>query len=431
MRKLKTRKIRTVTGIAIVVANMVGTGAFTSLGFQVKDLSNNFAVLTLWVLGGVVALAGAFSYAEVGTWVRKSGGEYAFLSRIYHPAIGYLAGWISITAGFAAPIALSVIAAVAYFPHGNIDTRWPAIALVALITFVHSKSIRMSSIFQNAFTLLKVLLVLLFIFTGISLGRNVGNTFVWDTSYVRQMLSPAFAVALIYVGYSYSGWNAAVYITEEFRDVNKSLPRALIGGTAIVMILYVVLQYVFLRTVPVNELAGKVNIGVIAMAKILDMRKANFFGMIVSFLLISGISAMIWVGARVTSCMAADNYLWRYFKSGKNNIPQRALWLQFLLTATLIITGTFEQIMVYCGFLLTLCSMLVVAAVLILRRNKTQEPSLHFKSPLYPVTQIFYLVVSSWIVVYALKNHPLESIFGIVNLVIGLISYFISRRLAK
>ncbi len=176
--------------------------------------------------------------------------------------------------------------------------------------------------------------------------------------------TPAFAVALIYVGYSYSGWNAAAYITEDIRNSKKSLPWALLRGTFLVMVLYILLQYVFLKNVPVDELKGKIDVGVIMVKRLFGDKKAAFWGTMISFLLISSVSAMVWVGARVTSSIASDYHLWRFFRNSNGNVPKRALWLQCLIASILIVTGTFEKIMVYCGFLLTLSTMLVVAGLL-------------------------------------------------------------------
>lgn len=152
-------KITTLTGLALVVANMIGTGSFTSLGFQLKDLNNPTVILMLWVLGGVIALSGAFSYAEIGTHIKRSGGEYAFLTELFHPLVGYLSGWISITVGFAAPIALSAMAFVAYFPYFNLNPKWTSIAVVAVITLIHTRNLNVSSKFQNGSTLLKIALI--------------------------------------------------------------------------------------------------------------------------------------------------------------------------------------------------------------------------------------------------------------------------------
>lgn len=237
----QTYKITTLTGIALVVANMIGTGAFTSLGFQLKDLGNPTIILILWVLGGVIALSGAFSYAEIGTHIQRSGGEYAFLTKLFHPLVGYLSGWISITVGFAAPIALSAMAFVAYFPYFNLNHKWTSIILIAVVTLIHTKNLSLSSKFQNISTLFKIGIIVALILIGIWQEPSFNNVGFLSNSDYSNLISPAFAVALIYVSYSYSGWNAAAYITEEFKNPKKSLPKALIGGTLIVTILYTLL----------------------------------------------------------------------------------------------------------------------------------------------------------------------------------------------
>ena len=427
MQPKSKHKITTLTGIAIVVANMIGTGAFTSLGFQLKDLNNPSVVLTLWVLGGILALSGAFSYAEVGTVISKSGGEYAFLSKIYNPLIGYLSGWISLTVGFAAPIALAAIAFSEYFPFGNFNVKWMSIALVAVITLIHTQSLKLSAEFQNISTLLKVILIVIIIGVGLILPEHSGNEIVSSKGYFTELTSTAFAIALIYVSYSYSGWNAAAYITEEFENPLKSLPQALIGGTVLVTVLYTILQYVFLKHVPVENLAGQLNVGTIATQQMLGEKAGSFFGLAISLLLISGISAMVWVGPRVTSSIAKGHRLWSYFQTQENGIPKRALWLQFGISSLLLFTGTFEQIMIYCGILLTASSLMTVLGVFKLRKQNQQR--IGFKSPLFPLFQIVFILLSVWMIVYALINNPLESALGMSNLLIGTGTYFWSKRI--
>ncbi|CAM3246472.1 APC family permease [Empedobacter stercoris] len=429
MQPKSKHKITTLTGIAIVVANMIGTGAFTSLGFQLKDLNNPSVVLTLWVLGGILALSGAFSYAEVGTVISKSGGEYAFLSKIYNPLIGYLSGWISLTVGFAAPIALAAIAFSEYFPFGNFNVKWMSIALVAVITLIHTRSLKLSAEFQNISTLLKVILIVIIISIGLVLPEHSGNDIVSSKGYFTELTSTAFAIALIYVSYSYSGWNAAAYITEEFENPLKSLPKALIGGTILVTVLYALLQYVFLKHVPVDYLAGQLNVGTIATQQMLGEKLGNFFGLAISLLLISGISAMVWVGPRVTSSIAKEHRLWSYFQTQENGIPKRALWLQFSISALLLLTGTFEQIMIYCGILLTASSLMTVLGVFKLRKQNQQR--IGFKSPLFPLFQIVFVLLSVWMITYALIHNPFETILGMSNLLIGTGTYFWSEKIKK
>ncbi|MBV6428108.1 MAG: Serine/threonine exchanger SteT [Haliscomenobacter sp.] len=422
-------KIATVTGGAIVVANMIGTGAFTSLGFQLKDLNNASAVLTLWVVGGVLALSGAFSYAEVGTVIKKSGGEYTFLSKIYHPVAGYLSGWISLTVGFAAPIALSSIAFVEYFPVEGLNPTWTSLGLTGLVTFIHAQNLKASSRFQNLSTALKVGLILALLLAGVFLPGESGNRLVFGPDYVAELGSAAFAVALIYVSYSYSGWNAAAYITEEFKNPAKSLPRALVGGTLLVTILYTTLQFVFLKHVPAGELMGQLNVGTLAAEKMLGQDVGRVFGLLISLLLVSGISAMVWVGPRVTSSIAREHALWRFFATGSDGIPKRALWLQFGISAFLIITGTFEQIMIYCGILLTVSTMLVVSGVFILRRKEAHRLTGGYKSPFFPFFQLVFLIGSLWMIVFAFVNNTQETLIGLTNLAVGLGTYFASEKM--
>ncbi|MCI5055890.1 MAG: amino acid permease [Flavobacteriales bacterium] len=428
-KQFQTYKITTLTGLALVVANMIGTGAFTSLGFQLKDLYNPTIILILWVLGGVIALSGAFSYAEIGTHITRSGGEYAFLTKLFHPLIGYLSGWISITVGFAAPIALSAMAFVAYFPFLDLNPKWTSIAIVAIITFIHTRNLKVSSKFQNVSTFFKVVLIIALIGIGVWLKPTFDNSgFITNSDY-SNLISPAFAVALIYVSYSYSGWNAAAYITEEFKNPKKSLPIALIGGTLLVTLLYTFLQYVFLKHVPIPELKGQLDVGTIAMNKMLGTGLGKVFGLAISLLLVSGISAMVWVGSRVTSSIAKDHTFWKYFKIKKNNIPQRALWLQFTISASLILTGTFEQILIYCGILLTISSMATVLGVFKLRYQNKKTQTGSYKSPLFPLFQLIFITLSLWMIVYAFMNSPFEIIVGFANILLGWVTYVISIKM--
>lgn len=428
MKPVQKMKIGICTGVSIVIANMIGTGAFTSLGFQLVDLNNTNTILLLWVLGGLLALSGAFSYAEVGTIIKKSGGEFSFLSQIYHPIVGYLSGWISLTVGFAAPIALAVIAFIEYFPAPILYPKIIGVAIIAIITLIHSFNLKSSSRFQNITTIFKVLLIILIIAIGLVLPANTTNAIDYSGSYFKEITSIPFAVSLIYVSYSYSGWNAAAYITEEFKNPRKALPIALIGGTVIVTLLYTLLQYIFLKHASFDMLVGKVNIGSVAVQQMLGSQTAKLFSGAISLLLISGISAMVWVGPRVTSSIAKEYSLWHWFKSKENSIPVKALWLQFAISTILILTGTFEQIMIYCGILLSISCLLVVIGTFILRIKHKEMLANSFKSPLFPLFQLFFIAISLWMIGFIIYNNPIECLIGLSNIILGLMTYVFSKR---
>jgi APA family basic amino acid/polyamine antiporter len=420
------KKIPALTATSIVVANMIGTGVFTSLGFQLRELTNYTTILTLWILGGILAISGALSYAELGTHIKKSGGEFSFLSELFHPFVGYMAGWISITVGFAAPVALSAIAVVEYFPYWNAHPTVFSVVLVAFITLVHSFNNTSSSIFQNLSTLLKAAIILLLIIIGLIKTPESSNLLT-QVNYTSEVFSIGFAIALVYVSYSYSGWNAAVYITEEIKSPRKSLPIALIGGTLIVTVVYVLLQFVFLKHVPRAELVNQVDIGAIATQKMLGLTTGKIFSLAISLLLISGISAMIWVGSRVVATMAKQFSLWSFFRAKENAVPLKSLWFQFGITVFLLVSGTFEQILMYCGFLLTFSSMLSVIGLIKIRRAGGNANA--FKSPLFPWFQVIYITFSGYMMVFIVLDKPFEALLGLCNLFIGAIFWYFDKKI--
>ncbi|MEL6987970.1 MAG: APC family permease, partial [Bacteroidota bacterium] len=350
MKRLVSAKLSWRTGTAIVIANMIGAGVFTSLGFQLEDISNTWTILFAWFLGGVIALAGAFAYAEVGTSINESGGEYTFLSKIFHPVVGYLSGWISLSVGFAAPVALAAIAFSKYSGIVIFDYYVTSIVIILLISLIHCINSTTSAYFQNVSTLLKVGLIILIIICGIYIPPNISEQGFANYTSNSSILSIPYAIALIYVSYSYTGWNASAYIIQEFKNVKRDVPRSLILGTIVVIILYVLLQYVFLKHASISELKGNVEVGAIAIKNMLGPTYGKLINSGIALFLVSSISAMIWVGPRVSNKMGQDHKLWSFLYSG-DKIPVNAIFFQASLSILLILTGTFEQILIYCGIL--------------------------------------------------------------------------------
>src|SRR5229473_247926 len=211
--------VSVIVASAIVVADMIGVGVFTSLGFQVKDIPSGFSILLLWAFGGIVALCGVFSYSELGAMFPRSSGEYNFLSRAFHPAFGFLAGWVSATVGFAAPMAL---AAMAFGEYGkSVLPDAPPLALavgvVWLVSLVQLSGVRHSSTFQLAATILKVVLIVAFLVAGFAIATPQPVSFAPSSAAFSQIVSAPFAISLVFVMYSFSGWNAATYIIGEMQ----------------------------------------------------------------------------------------------------------------------------------------------------------------------------------------------------------------------
>ena len=392
--------------MALVIANMVGTGVFTSLGFQLLDVKNTISIILLWLIGGFLALFGAFSYAQLGTHFKESGGDYIYLSRIFHPVLGYLTSWASLVVGFSAPVAIAAIAMTQYLaPFGIEGSRWLAVSIIILVGLMHSFSIKQSERFQNVTTVLKVGFVVLLILLGFIFSTNVAPAITYSGSWMQEVATPGFAVSLVYVTYAYTGWNAAAYIVEEIQDVQKSLPKALILGTLVVTVLYVLLQLVFLRNASYVQLEGQVEVATIAFSNVFGASGSRWISFFIALQLVATISAYIWIGSRVTHAMSREHSLWKPLrKLNTQRIPIRTIWLHVAISVVLALTGTFEQILLYTGFILQLMGTLVVASVLFLKKRSDT-----FQSPLYPYAQYIFIGFSLWILVYTLYDKPVES----------------------
>ncbi len=418
------------TAIALAVANMIGIGVFTSLGFQVKDLPSAFAVLVLWVVGGVVALCGGLSYAELAAAFPRSGGEYNLLSRIYHPALGFLAGWLSATVGFSAPTALAAMAFSGY-----LGGAWPgapelAVALVVVwgVTLVHLCGIQGASAFQNVSTLLKVVLIVGLILAAVAFGRPQSLSFAPSSGDLALIVSPPFAVSLAFVMYSYAGWNAVTYIAGEVREPKRTVPLSMIAAVAVVTLLYVSLNAVFLYTTPMDQLAGQIRVAAIAGQHIFGATGARIVDAVICVGLISSISAMMWLGPRVTMTMGEDFRLLSAFaRRSRDGVPTVAIFFQVAVVTALLLTQSFESILEFIQFSLTISSFLTVLGVIVLRFTQPALPR-PYKVWGYPFTPLLFLAVSLFMMVNLVLERPAQSLAGVSIMLSGLLVYAVSAR---
>ena len=419
------------TATAVVIAAMVGSGVFTTLGFQVAEIRSTFAVMMVWLVGGGIALCGALTYGELGAALPRSGGEYHLLRRVYTPALGFLSGWVSATVGFAGPSALAAMALASYtatFIPG-IPENHLAAGVVLGFSLIHASSLQVGTTFQNLLTVLKVGLILGFVVAAFTVDQVPGITFWPQTGDVGLITGPAFAVALIFVSYAYTGWNAAIYVAGEIKQPSRTLPRSLLLGTLAVTALYMLLNYVFLRTVPMDELAGQIEVGFLAGVQIFGEAGGQTTAAIIAGLLASTVSAYIFLGPRILMVMGEDMpaLTWLSVKS-QRGLPVNAFVFQTLVTLALIYTSTFDQVMLYASILLIANSTLAVAGVYVLRMNEPNLPR-PYRTWGYPVTPAVFLAVNIWTLMYVLQTRPFESFVGLVILGVGLTLYAVVQRL--
>jgi APA family basic amino acid/polyamine antiporter len=427
-----SHRISLLTATCIVIANMIGTGIFTSLGFQVGDLPSGFAIVTLWIVGGICAMCGALSYAELAAALPRSGGEYHFLREIYHPSLGFLAGWISATVGFSAPVAIAAMPFGSYlaeiFP--AVNPLLAAIATVWIVTFVLLSDLRLGSAFQIGSTVLKVGLIMVLIVFGFYINKTQSISFLTSRADAALVASPAFAISLYWVMYAYSGWNASTYITGEIRNPRRNVPLSLVLGTIIVIVLYVCMNAVFLRTTPAAEMAGKQQVALIASIHIFGPTGGNIMAAFICLGLISTVSAMMWIGPRVTAVMGEDLGILRSLsRRSARGIPVNAILTQFVIVNLMLLTATFQAVVNYVQFSLTLCSALTVLGVFVLRwrRPELERP---YRTFAYPITPLIFLGISSWMLWHLLAEQSTRapSLLGLVTAAFGLTIYFISPK---
>jgi len=415
---------------AIVVADMVGVGVFTSLGFQVKDIPSGFAIIALWTVGGIVALCGVFSYSELGAMFPRSSGEYNFLSRAFHPAFGFVAGFVSATVGFAAPVALAAIALGEYgraiFPDAPPITV--AVGIVWLVSLIQLTGIKHSSTFQLISTILKVVLITAFLIAGFVIGKPQAVSFTPQASDLGYIASAPFAIGLVFVMYSFSGWNAATYIIGEMRDAGQNLPRALLSGTLIVLVLYVALNAVFLHTAPIDKLAGQIDVARIAGTYIFGEFGGRIVGAMICIGLISSISAMMWIGPRVMMTMGEDIPALRVFsRRSTQGAPAYAILFQLTVATLMLFTRSFEAVLDFIQFSLLFCSFFTVLGVIKLRITQPDLPR-PYRAWGYPVTPVIFLLVTLFMMYYLVVDRPLQSFFGALIMVSGLLIYVVFRK---
>lgn len=418
------------TACGIVIANIIGTGVFTSLGFQVSDIQSGFALLMLWIVGGIAALCGALCYGELSATLPRSGGEYHFLSEIYHPALGFMAGFISATVGFAAPVALAAMAFGKYFV-GVFDFGSPVLlsfALVWIVALFHFGNLRRGSAFQNLWTIVKLLLIATLIVAGFLVHPRQPIDFLPHAGDSMSIFGGAFAVSLVYVMYSYSGWNASSYIISEVKQPERNVPRSLIAGTLVVIAAYVLLNGIFLATTPESEMRGQLEIGLIAGKYIFGDNGGRVVGAIICLGLISSVSSMTWIGPRVTMSMGEDHWLLRFL--GRKNaygVPANAVIVQLLIVNLLLLTRSFELVVIYVQFALLLCSLLAVVGLFVLRATRPNIPR-PYRVWFYPMPPLIFAAITVWMMIYLLRSKTTESIAGLLTAMVGFLLYFVAGR---
>jgi len=434
------RQLGIAVAAAIVIANMIGAGVFTSAGYQAKyNFQDPWVMMSTWLVGGVIALCGAAAYAELGSLMPRAGGEYVYLREAYHPAVGFMSGWVSLVVGFSAPIAVAALLFATYVGalvpalSGAVAMKVVACALVLAMTGLHAFDTKLGGRVQTGFTVAKVLLIVVFVLAGLTVGTGDWGHFARKGAGFEMLGTKsgaaAYAVALMYVSFAYSGWNAAAYIAGEIAQPQRTLPRALLMGTGIVIVLYVLLNLVFLYAVPPEAMAvdpDKAPVGDLAARALFGTHAGNLLSSLIALALMSAVSAMMMAGPRVYATMAADHALPRQFAYySKRGVPSVAVIVQCLLAIGFAVFSDPDHLIRLVGFTLAAFAALTVGAVFVFRARGKTSP---YRVPGYPVTPLLFIALSAWTVYFGASSDLKLTAEIAVVLAVGTAIYLLTSK---
>lgn len=440
---LPPRKFGFWVGQFVVVASMVGAGILTTSGFTLRETGNPGALLLLWLLGGGMALAGAFTVAEMAVSLPRSGGDYLFIREAYGRHVGFAAGVATFVVGFAGPTAVVALLAMNYllgpaqsflhrllpdWLHGRVVPLGASLLLLG-VTTAHCLGHRQSGGFQIGVTVVKLTVLLGLAILGLLVGQGDWShlTMHWP----RSGEWPALATGLIYVGYAYSGWNGSAYLAGEIREPSRLLPLTLIGGTLCVTALYLLLNLAYIYALDPREMMtlspGQVEkVAELATARLFGQGTANVIGVLLGLSLIASVSAYMLIGPRVAYAMGADRVMpaWLGRLHRQRQVPVAATIAQGGLAMALIWSGSFLQILDFTSVGLAAVSGLLVASVFPLRRRK--ELSRPFAMPLYPWPPLLYLGLVGWTIIEQLLQ-PSRRLPALLSLAVLVLSIPLAR----
>jgi APA family basic amino acid/polyamine antiporter len=437
------REIGFFSATILVIANMVGTGIFTTSGFIMEELGNPQTMLLCWFVGGIFALCGALCYGELGAMFPKAGGEYVFLRESYGKGVAFLSGWISLIVGFSAPIAAAAIAFATYFFRAlsasfspeftvpilgvNILTISPITILAAFViiifSLIHYHSLWLGASVQNGLTIFKIGLIVVFVVAGLWLGGGSIDHFSGGLD-MSSVFQDKFPVSLIFVTFAYSGWNAAAYLGGEIKRPSRNIPLALFTGTFLVMCLYLLLNVVYIYALHTKEMSGVLEVGAKSAISLFGDNIGKYFSGAIAIGLLSVLSAMIMTGPRVYYAMAKDSVFFELFGNINkvHRTPAYAILLQAAIAVVMVVTASFDKLLIYIGFTLALCATLTVVGMILLR---TTQPALKrdYKTFGYPVTPFVFILGNLWIIYFSIRSRPIASLFGLGTIGLGILVY--------
>jgi APA family basic amino acid/polyamine antiporter len=443
------RQIGLFDAIMLISGDMIGTGIFISTGVIAATLPSPGGILLVWVLGGLLALTGALSCAELSASLPYAGGDYNYIKAAYGRVMGFLSGWSSFLVTFSGAIAFLAVTFTGFmaffFPLlGSNDALFAAkifglaititagtlfsMSVVIVISVLHCIGVRLGTMMQNVLSLLKIGALLGIILLGVFIGKGDTGHFTPLFDWDKITNFSVFAAAFIPVIFAYSGWNAVIYIAGEVKQPERNLPRALLWANLLVIALYLAINMVYIYAVPVTQMKGALRVSEVATTALFGYQTSVWITAVITVSILGALNVVTMLGPRIYYAMARDGV---FFKSLAKvhptfNTPMNAIMLQCVWACFLLVTGTFGTLFTYVSVIITLFSAFTVGSVIVLRYKRPDLPR-PYKLWGYPVVPILFIAIHLWIVWGSVTEHPFESLMGLFIVCLGLPAYLIWR----
>lgn len=441
-----TRQLGVWTATFALIASMIGAGIFGLTGMIQGAVGEPLLVIAMWAVGGLVALSGALCYAELSTLMPHAGGEYTYLKNTFGLLPSFLTGWVSFFVGFAAPAAGSAMLATDYFSRivklvapGSalaleIEEFWGqklfAATIILIFTILHIFHVKKGSLVQNMLTMVKISLIVLFLGAGFAVVFTSPGGVPVEHFAPRGIRWSGLGLGLLFVMYAYSGWNGASYLAEEIQQPERNLPRALIGGTLITMVLYLILNVLYYFAVSPEMLSGKWAVGAVAAGQLFGEGVTLLFDLGFFMMLLSGISATIMIGPRVYFAMARDGlfFKWVAHVHSQFQTPLLSFVAQAVLAVFYVMIGQYDTIVSYMGVALAIFPMVSVVALMVLRHRRPDLPR-PYRTPFYPLFPLIFLVLTGATVVTTFVDRWQQSAIAMGVILTGIPIFYVWMRI--
>ncbi|TDX86629.1 APC family permease [Epilithonimonas xixisoli] len=451
------KKLKLWDAVMIVMGSMIGSGIFIVSADIMRNLGSGYWLIVVWLITTVMTVAAAISYGELSAMFPKAGGQYTYITEIFGKPMGFLYGWgmftviqtgtiaaVAVAFGkFTAYLVPSLNDAASIFQSGEFQITWIqilAIVVILFLTYVNTKGVQFGKILQNVFTSSKIIALLGLIILGFILidksNWSSNMSFGWDafqnlkntewTGISGATILGGIAAAMVGSVFSSVAWENVTFISGEIENPKKNVVKAMILGTSAVMILYLLVNFVYLNALDRDSIAFAANdrVAVSAAEKMFGNAGTIIIAILVMISTFGCVNGIVLAGARVFQTMAKDGlFLKSAIENNKNGVPAKSLWMQGIWASLLCLSGQYGNLLDMVSFVIVLFYMLTVFGVIYLRIKKP-EMERGYKTFLYPFTPVLYLLIGTAFCILLLIYKPDYTLPGLGLILLGLPVYF-------